>query len=92
MQRIVAAMLQALKQPQNGTEGDAFLALLQVRKERMNLDLQTLRMERELARYGGRLFCTFPAGVTIPVEAPSSNTPCCLWRPSMACLKPVPVD
>ena len=29
--------------------------LLQVRKERMNLDTQTLRMERELARYGETL-------------------------------------
>ena len=38
--------------------------LLQVRKERMTLDMQTLRMERELARYGETSACASHARAT----------------------------
>ncbi len=38
--------------------------LLQVRKERMTLDMQTLRTERELARYGETLACADHACAT----------------------------
>ena len=38
--------------------------MLQVRKERMTLDMQTLRMERELARYGETLACANHACAT----------------------------
>jgi len=45
----------------------------QVRKERMNLDAQTLGMERELATYGMTLYL-------LPAASAPSHLDCCTWK------------